>query len=339
MDDPVIQQLITRVEIFVPLFIEGGSYIGREPGTSDPWKAPEDAHRWTVFLLYRKQPASTDAAKSDYTFVGYATVYRFFFFQPPTPPASPKADWDLPKQEVDMADLPCRTRLSQFIILPPFQGKGVGAQLYRSIFAHYLKSEQTVELTVEDPNEAFDDMRDLADLNYLRTVPEFGKVAINTAISLPSDKSSAVPRDIVDPKLLEDLRRKTKIAPRQFARLIEMHTMSQLPTSVKPSFVDNKTTPTKADQHQYHLWQLFAKQRIYRQNRDLLGQIDPPERLEKLNESLSSVELEYARLLAAHTRWASHYAAEIQSANGKRKEAPKTNEGQGAAKKVRIEDA
>ncbi|KAG7121662.1 Histone acetyltransferase type B catalytic subunit like protein [Verticillium longisporum] len=284
LTDPAIHQLITRVEIFVPLFIEGGSYIARDPQAADPWKVPEDAARWTVFLLYRKQPVADDAAQSPYTF-----------------------------------------------------GKGIGARLYKSIFEHYLANPLAMELTVEDPNEAFDDMRDLSDLTYLKTVPEFAQVRINTDINVPDDSSKAVPRDIVDSDLLDKLRRKTKIAPRQFARLVEMHTMSQLPASVQPSFgVDKKAKPTRAEAHQYRLWRMFAKQRVYRQNKDILGQIDLPERREKLNEALGSVELEYARLLAAHERWEKHYGQ--NSSNGKRKSVDEAV-GQGLSKKARVEDA
>ncbi|KAL2754624.1 hypothetical protein ACRALDRAFT_2028991 [Sodiomyces alcalophilus JCM 7366] len=337
--EPAIRQLINRVEILAPLFIEGGSYIGRAQDSEEPWKGPEDASRWTVFLLYQKQPSADATGSPSYTFVGYSTVYRFFPFQAPTPPASPAADWELPKDRFDLDQLPCRSRLSQFIILPPFQGRGIGARLYNSIFQHYLRSPQTVELTVEDPNEAFDDMRDMADLTYLRTVPEFSQVQINSSVTLPKDTTSAVPRDIMDMALLDKLKRDTKIAPRQFARLIEMHTMSQLPESVQPRLgVEKGPSPTSADKHQYHLWQLFVKKRIYRQNRDVLGQIEPPERLEKLGEALRSVELEYARLLAAHARWQKHYTSPADATSGKRKLVEETEE-QGTSKKARVESA
>ena len=73
----------------------------------------------------------------------------------------------------------CRSRISQFVILPPFQRGGNGSLFYNSIFDHYLKEPQTIEITVEDPNEAFDDMRDLNDLARLRTVPEFAALKIN----------------------------------------------------------------------------------------------------------------------------------------------------------------
>ncbi|KAJ0158702.1 Histone acetyltransferase type B catalytic subunit, partial [Colletotrichum tanaceti] len=72
--DPAVRQIVTRVEALVPMFIEGGSYISREINNEeDPWKIPEDANRWTVFFLYRKQASAEAGDKPLYTFVGYAT--------------------------------------------------------------------------------------------------------------------------------------------------------------------------------------------------------------------------------------------------------------------------
>ncbi|KAK2013228.1 histone acetyl transferase HAT1 [Colletotrichum eremochloae] len=342
LTDPAVRQIVTRVEVLVPMFIEGGSYISRETGNDeDPWKVPEDANRWTVFFLYRKQTSSEMSDRPSYTFVGYATVYRFFCFRPLTPPSS---EWDLPKEEFNLLEeLPCRSRLSQFLVLPPFQGKGIGARLYKTIFEHYYNNPQTLELTVEDPNEAFDDMRDLADLTFLRSLPEFSNVKINTSIALPNPPSGIVPKDLVDQELLGNLRQKTKIVERQFKRLIEMQTMSQLPASVKVGFgEEQKAKPTKEEKHHYRLWQLFVKQRLYRQNADVLGQLDQSERSEKLNEALGSVELEYARLLDWHTRWEAHAAAVSAAAaesGGSKRKSVDDGEDQGASKKVRIEDA
>lgn len=259
-----------------------------------------DADRWTVFLLYRKQP-SADATKSSYVFVGYSTVYRFYYFQAPlTPPPSPNHDWELPQGDMDLAELPCRTRLSQFVILPPFQGSGHGARLYKSIFDHYLKHEQTREFTIENPNEAFDELRDACDLKFLRTVPEFSALRLNSDVTVP--KKGLIPQLIKGGENLESIRLKAKIAPRQFGRVLEMHIMSQLPDSVRPRIDPDDKIPAKSagDRHLEKLWQLLVKQRLYRHNKDVLVQFDASERIEKLGETLLGVELDYARLLAAH---------------------------------------
>jgi histone acetyltransferase 1 len=46
--------------------------------------------------------------------------------------------------------------------------------LYSTLFAHVLSRPEVAELTVEDPAEAFEDLRDRNDLRYLVTqgVPE-----------------------------------------------------------------------------------------------------------------------------------------------------------------------
>lgn len=264
-------------------------------------------------MLYRKQPSTADPEKSSYVFVGYSTVYRFFYYQAPTPPASPDVDFELPEGDMDLALLPCRTRLSQFIILPPFQGSGHGARLYKSIFDHYHKHEQTHEFTIENPNEAFDELRDACDLKFLRTVPEFAALHLDPDVRV--GKKGLIPQLIKGGEKLEEIRMKTKIAPRQFARVLEMHVMSQLPDSVRPRIDPDESIPAKsaADRHIERLWQLLVKQRLYKHNRDVLAQIDLSERIEKLGETLLGVELEYARLLAAHG------SGSATTAKGKRK--------------------
>lgn len=335
--DQAVKQLNSRVQILVPLFIEGGSYIGQNPDSDSPELDLSDADRWTVFFLYKTQKSTEDPEKRSYVFVGYSTVYRFYYFQPPTPPASPRDDWELPKGDFDLAELPCRTRLSQFIILPPFQGMGNGHRLYKTIFDYYHEHPQTHEFTVENPSEVFDDLRDICDLAFLRTVPEFKALHLDTTVSIPD--SGVVPPLIVGGDALEEIRRKAKIAPRQFARVLEMYLMSQLPASVRPSLDLDAIVPapTKADNHQERVWQLIVKQRLYRHNKDALSQIEPSERIEKLRETLTGVELEYARVLAAHDRAMEHSTARPQlQSNGKRK--LDETESDAPSKKARVED-
>ncbi|GFP52239.1 histone acetyltransferase type B catalytic subunit [Trichoderma asperellum] len=333
--DPAVKQLNSRIQILVPMLIDGGSYIGQDPESDSPDLDYSDADRWTFFFLYRKQKSTDDPEKSAYTFVGYATVYRFFYFKPPmTPPASPGENWELPTGHMDLALLPCRTRLSQFIILPPFQGKGSGARLYNTVFKHYHSHAQTHEFTVENPNEAFDDLRDICDLAFLRTMPEFNELHVDTTVKIP--KSGPLPPLITGAENLEKIRLQAKIAPRQFYRVLEVHLMSQLPRSVRPtmSLDDDVPSPTAADKHNEKLWQLIVKQRLYRHNKEALAQVDVSQRIGKLSETLSSVALEYARLLAAHDRAVKH----SNQPNGKRKlDEPSADAS--SSKKARVEDA
>ncbi|KAG6018742.1 histone acetyltransferase 1 [Claviceps citrina] len=315
---PAIMQLNSRIQILVPLLIEGGSYIGQDPDPdSSEQQELADADRWTVFMLYRTQKSLDDPDKKSYVFVGYSTVYRFFYFGPPPTPPPDGDSWELPEGNLDLSTLPCRTRLSQFVILPPFQRKGNGAKLYRSIFQYYHENKETHEFTVENPNEAFDDLRDICDLAYLKSIPDFRALKLDASVTVP--KKGLVPKLIVGEERLEKIRQEAKIAPRQFSRVLEMYLMSQLPRSVQPTMAPDDTPPkpTKEDLHLEKLWQLLVKQRLYKHNKELLSQIQVSERIDKLQDTLTGVELEYARLLAASERTLEH--EEATTTNGKRK--------------------
>ncbi|KAI1074099.1 histone acetyl transferase HAT1-like protein [Whalleya microplaca] len=325
-----VRQLVKRIQIVTLLFIEGGSYIGEDADGKD--EPDSSLARWTVYFVYKKQGSPGDAGKHQYTFQGYSTVYNFWMFQQPTPPSSPgKANdsWELSEGDFSLEEIPHRARISQFVILPPFQGKGIGALLYDTIFGVGMNTTHTKEVTVEDPNEDFDLLRDLCDMKYLRkNVPEFAELKVNSSVRVPekggtlhnntqisaSGAASSSGNGIVDIAKLEGLRIKNKIAPRQFWRLVEMHLMSKLPDSVRPRSDAEAAKPaaSKADKHAYMLWRLLLKQRLYRRNVSILGEFEITERIIKLNETVDNVEWEYARIL---DRLESKPAA----ANGKRK--------------------
>ncbi|KAK4141655.1 acyl-CoA N-acyltransferase [Dichotomopilus funicola] len=360
--DVAVKQLVTRIQTLVPFFIEGGTPIDVE----DP-----DADRWTVFFLYQKQESASDDSGNPYIFAGYSTVYRFFHFRPLTPPQSP-TESDIEKatlaQDFDLSELPCRSRISQFLIIPLFKSKGLGSKLYSHIFQEYINHPQTVEITVEDPNEAFDDLRDIADLHYLRTLPEFLALRINTDITIP--EAGAAPNNIVDKDAAEAVRIKAKIAPRQFARVLEMHLLSTQPASLRESFAqlaEASTAESKASSsataagkperataaqlHEFRLWRLMLKKRVYKHNRDALGEFEIPERIVKLTDAVDNVKFDYERLLDRAERQLEEEKEAVGSAstskangssaavNGKRKAVDEAEGSATLSKKARFEDA
>ncbi|KAH7038091.1 histone acetyltransferase type B catalytic subunit [Microdochium trichocladiopsis] len=370
LDDPAVRQLVKRLQIFVLFFIEGGSYIGVDAEGKD--EQDSTLARWAVYFVYKKQldtATDTTSKSPQYIFQGYSTVYNFWLFQDLTPPSSPKQDrtaaiqprtdeaWELPKGDISIRDMAHRARISQFVILPPFQGKGIGAMLYNTIFGRHVREEATKEVTIEDPNEDFDLLRDLCDMRYLRknepdfaalkvnnkipTIPKFGGVLHNDTRITLSDKNASSTSDadasgVVDIDALEKLRVKTKIAPRQFWRLVEMHLMSTLPESVRPvaDLSAPRPAPSKEDEHAYTLWRLLLKQRLYRRNISILGEFEITERILKLNETVSNVEGEYARILERLDATPSSAADK----NGKRKADDLGLEKTLVSKRVRIEE-
>ena len=126
------------MQLFVLLYIEAGSYIS------------EDEETWEFAVLFEKRRRRSSPDVATYHFVGYSTLYPFYCF---------------PER--------IRLRVSQFLILPPYQQDGHGSALYTAIYQHVLSQPHIAELTVEDPAEAFEDLRDRNDLKMLLANEKF----------------------------------------------------------------------------------------------------------------------------------------------------------------------
>ena len=248
-----------------------------------------------------------DGTAGAYKFLGYSTVYAYHPIVPSVTPAHPKQKIDIPyPYPADfVSDLPVRSRISQFVILPPYQHSGLGAALYSSVYQSLVADPLVFEVTVEDPSEAFDDLRDLNDLAFLRAQPEFQALKINPSVK--AAKKARIPtKQIIQGGDVEELRRRFKIAPRQFQRVLEMHLLTTIPTSVRRKVVTSLKTVTAKEQETqeyrqgkaaYRLWGLITKQRLYKHNRDSLQQLPRTERVDKLEETMYGVEMDYLRLL------------------------------------------
>ena len=321
LSDPAAKSLLENMQVLVPMFIEGGTMLQLE----QDWTS----QRWKLFLLYRLQPKNkSDSTYSQYCLLGYGTSYRIFTFPDRHSPLETDIDLFspdsqslldfLPRPETsilpnDLAPtampnnidsplkLPSRERLSQFLILPPFHRAGHGQELYNTMYNTLAKDENVREFTVEDPNEAFDDLRDLCDLTNLRArFREFRALKINTEIPPELLRSSSdIPVDTIVPVAIRDqLRHRTKIMPRQFDRLVEMQTLSFIPSLNRSrSRITRKEKATNENDKAYYLWRLYVKQRLYIFNRDQLAQVEREERIEKLESALDSVLEAYGKML------------------------------------------
>ncbi|WRT65548.1 histone acetyltransferase type B catalytic subunit [Kwoniella shivajii] len=227
-----------RMQLFILLFIEGGSYV------------QEDEDSWEFITLYekRKRPNSDIFT---YHFVGYTSVYPF---------------WCYPDQ--------VRLRLSQFVILPPYQHQGHGSKLYSALFSSMLSRPEVAELTVEDPAEAFEDLRDRNDLRFLykQGITEDPMFTVGLGEDSRSERAEWETK----------LRKKYKIAQRQFDRLLEMLLLKNL---------------NKKDEEKIRKYRLGVKARLFRFNYEMLSQMTPDERKEALAKTYESVVEDYERIL------------------------------------------
>ncbi|OAX41608.1 acyl-CoA N-acyltransferase [Rhizopogon vinicolor AM-OR11-026] len=264
--DPGFREYHRRMQLFILLYIEAGSYIN------------EDDDAWEFSVLSRKRQSGTET----YHFIGYSSLYNFYCF---------------PEK--------LRMRLSQFVIIPPYQRHGHGSELYHAIYNYVLSRPSLSELTVEDPAEAFEDLRDRNDLKMLLANEQFmqesfgGEMVSHSGgkVRKPKSRARATPMGAssgtvkgkgkmgppVDKAWAEKWRTELKIAGRQFQRLVEMLILMHL---------------DPADIRAARAYRLQVKERLYRFNFEILAQLEKLERLEKLEETFQSLREDYLRILA-----------------------------------------
>lgn len=135
LSDPATLELHKRMQIFVLLFIEAGSYID-----------PSD-DKWDLYFVYEK----TEKAPK---LISFCTVYNYWYYP------------GLKQFDAKYAPL-TRKKILQFVVLPPYQGHRHGAGLYKHLIEEWLRDDSVAEIVVEDPSEVFDDLRDRCDLERL----------------------------------------------------------------------------------------------------------------------------------------------------------------------------
>lgn len=143
-----------------------------------------------------------------YHFVGYCTTYPFYCW---------------PEN--------IRMRISQFLVLPPYKKRGHGSKLYQTIYQIFKSRQEICEITVEDPNEEFSDMRDKNDIRYLLEHGAF--------------KGLKAP---VSADVIAELCTEYKLTNRQTQRCIEMYLLSNI---------------NKVNVDEYKAYRLQVKQRLY----------------------------------------------------------------------------
>uniref|UniRef100_A0A674CWR3 Histone acetyltransferase type B catalytic subunit n=1 Tax=Salmo trutta TaxID=8032 RepID=A0A674CWR3_SALTR len=124
-----------RLQTFLMWFIETASFID------------VDDDRWDFFLVFEKYNKDGETL---FATVGYMTVYNYYVYPDKT-----------------------RPRVSQMLILPPFQGEGHGAQLLEAVHMFYCNLHKVQDITAEDPSESYVKLRDYVLVKLCQTLPSF----------------------------------------------------------------------------------------------------------------------------------------------------------------------
>lgn len=233
LDDSNILKLHKRVQIFSLLFIEAANYID----SSDP--------NWSIFWCFNKRTRQC---------IGYCTSYIHWKYLGGN-------QFDRTEKETD---LKYSTKISQFLVFPNYQGKGHGSQMYACICQHWFEDPQIIEITVEDPNESFDDLRDINDLK---------KLLSSGLLDVGFD---AKWQDFVPDSWIDELRTSTKLNRRQLSRLIEIVMLKQ----------------------NSEMFEMQTKRRLYLKNYDTLCNMESQSEIkEAIEKAFEVVSEDYDRIL------------------------------------------
>lgn len=296
--DPRVNQLVRNIQVFVLFFIEAGSLLDLD-------EVDWSLDRWQVYFTFQKVEPPTPESSS-YVFIGYSTTYRFWKLSVPKQKPTKSALADFPDTPtISPKQLDSRLRISQFLLLPPYQGAGHGSQLYQAIYKEVMQDNTISELTVEDPSEEFDQLRDTCDWKVIEPKLREAKIGIDADKVMGARRVQRVPTNtLVAIDTLSAIRLQNKIAPRQFSRLVEMYLLSLIPFSHRSSSGANMTkikiqkhSNKDSDDRIYYWWRILLKQRIYRKNRDVLVQLDSEEKYNSIEDSARGQEDEYEGLL------------------------------------------
>ena len=341
MLDPAARQIWLNMRILVLLFIDGATIEGLDD--------EETLDRWSLYFLYEVQ-SSDDISTTPYVLAGFATSYRTWVFPtfniarytkmlPSPPPESSNGNvekYTPPRlhpdpttfqftEKLDRLETSSRERISQFLVLPPFQGQSLGSRLYNVIFQDLVSKPFIYEIPVEDPSEDFDAMRDYCDIVYLRSLSAFKSLSV--ASELPAEslrKDSPIPRDQIlgNGVDLEKLRHETKIVSRQFYRVLELHALSTIPPNHRNrARITRKAKSSNENDRKYYFWRLALKHRIYMQNADALDQMEVTEKVDKLEAAVDNQQEEFEERLEGiekREKWA-RGEARANGSKGKRK--------------------
>ncbi|XP_052004632.1 histone acetyltransferase type B catalytic subunit [Xyrauchen texanus] len=245
---PGFSEYHERLQTFLMWFIETASYID------------VDDDRWDFFLVFEKYIKDGETL---YATVGYMTVYNYYVYPDKT-----------------------RPRVSQMLILPPFQGEGHGAQLLETVHRYYCSSPKVQDITAENPSENFVKLRDF--------------VLVKLCLALPSFSSEKLSQGFSD-EMVSEARDKLKINKKHARRVYEILRLRNTDMN---------------DEEKAREFRLEVKKRLYgpyrKNQRELtkmrkclkpeelashISQIDTTLQHEELEKSFQDVLAEYHRVL------------------------------------------
>ncbi|XP_022087099.1 histone acetyltransferase type B catalytic subunit-like isoform X2 [Acanthaster planci] len=149
---PGFREYHERLQTFLWWYIDAASYIDM------------DDEKWVYYTVFEKYIIN---GNKRYAVAGYATAYRYYAYP-------------------DMT----RPRISQVLVLPPFQRQGHGVQLLQTMYSHFRNDTKILDITVEDPSEDFVRLRDFVDCRDCMKLPAFDPANLTKGFSAEMEKQA-----------------------------------------------------------------------------------------------------------------------------------------------------
>jgi histone acetyltransferase 1 len=127
-----LKSLHDRLQAMPLLYVDAANYIDN----TDP--------SWDIYLAVFRQEEESTSTRS---IAGFCTVYSFYAY---------------PETQ--------RLRLSQILVMPPFQRKGIASGILQQVYSTAVERKCTC-LTVEGPSEEFQAVRERVDLGRVLAAP------------------------------------------------------------------------------------------------------------------------------------------------------------------------
>jgi histone acetyltransferase 1 len=138
---PGFREYHERLQSWIMFYIDAASFIDI------------DDESWRFFLLFKKH--GKEGGEQHYSIAGYMTVYEYYAYG----------------RTQNMK----RPRISQMLVLAPYQRKGLGAALLNAVYRYYKKETSVVDITVEDPSDNFVRLRDYVDTQNCMKLDAYSK--------------------------------------------------------------------------------------------------------------------------------------------------------------------
>jgi len=250
---PGFREYHQRLQAWIMFYIDAASFIDI------------DDENWRFFLLFKKHGVS--GGEQHYSVAGYMTVYEYYAYG----------------RTQNMK----RPRISQMLILPTYQRKGLGASLINSVYRYYWKDTSVVDITVEDPSDNFVRLRDFVDTENCLKLEAYAKDKVLAGFTEDMTKEAAA---------------KLKLCKKQARRVYEIirlkYTSMKDADAYKGYRLDVKkrlNAPYQKEQDQFEKLKKHLKPEELASV--MLNLTDREQRLEMLNNQFSDLEEHYRKVL------------------------------------------